>query len=219
MIKTIKSILKGYIGEQKMRLINSIMLGDDNYLSISNLTLPNEYSSNLKTTQIDGLILDKRNNLIFVIEAKNYNHCDIAGDISEKTWKVSYNGSAKDFTMYNPLFQNYGHIKNIQNILNKHNINIPLNQFHSIIYFLGKEKLYLHNRQNNNSHLFSINNIVSNHKEYLSCIKRKRISFPSNYDADKVFNILNDANLTKKIGLTSLYHSYKHKKEVKKYTR
>ena len=39
-----------------------------------------------------------------LIEAKNYNHCKIVGNVREKDWMVEYN-SSKKFHMYKPIFQ------------------------------------------------------------------------------------------------------------------
>lgn len=56
-----------------------------------------------------------------VIEAKNYNNCEIIGNVKEKDWNVIYN-EHKKFHLYNPIFQVNSGVWNIK----KHIPNIYL---------------------------------------------------------------------------------------------
>ena len=58
-----------------------------------------------------------------LVEAKNYNHCRIVGEVKEKNWKVVYN-EQKQFHLYNPLFQLNSGVWNIK----KHLPNIYLDR-------------------------------------------------------------------------------------------
>jgi hypothetical protein len=60
-------------------------------------------------SQIDHIVISPHG--IFVIETKNYSG-EIKGTRSDKYWRVS-----NRFNMYNPLMQNYGHIKALEQVL------------------------------------------------------------------------------------------------------
>ena len=49
----------------------------------------------------------------FLIEAKNYQHCEIVGDVKEKDWMVKYNENRK-YHLYNPIFQLNSGVWNIK---------------------------------------------------------------------------------------------------------
>lgn len=67
---------------------------------------------------------------IFVIETKNYKGWITGGEHSEQWTKNMY---GKKYRFYNPLRQNYGHIKTLQSILN-----VPENAYISIVTFSPK---------------------------------------------------------------------------------
>lgn len=48
-----------------------------------------------------------------VVEAKNYNHCSIQGNVKEKDWECVYNKN-KRFHLYNPIFQVVSGVWNIK---------------------------------------------------------------------------------------------------------
>lgn len=74
-------------------------------------------------SQIDHLVISPY--CLFVIETKNYNG-EIKGGRSDKQWTVS-----NRYKMYNPLKQNYGHIKAIESMLK----GVPAVRFISMISF------------------------------------------------------------------------------------
>ena len=126
MIKTIdhevKSQIKGNLGEirQEIRLDR---LPRENYKSINNILIPNEN----KTSQIDHLVIS--NYGIFIIENKNYQG-RIYGKQYDKSWTQVIGKSRNTF--YNPIAQNYGHIKAVQNIIGKNH------KIYSVIVFSDK---------------------------------------------------------------------------------
>ncbi|MEK4140096.1 nuclease-related domain-containing protein [Paenibacillus sp. FSL L8-0333] len=76
--------------------------------SLSDLMLPNP-KSRTGYTQIDHIVISPY--CLFVIETKNYNG-EIKGGRTDQQWSVS-----NRYKMYNPLKQNYGHIKAIESLI------------------------------------------------------------------------------------------------------
>lgn len=83
-----------------------------------------------KTTQIDHVLIGKKG--IFVIETKDFSGI-IKGEEYSKVWTQIIKGYSNEF--YNPIRQNYGHIKALENLTKKRNI------FISTIVFTNKSKL------------------------------------------------------------------------------
>lgn len=73
--------------------------------SLSDLLLPNP-KSRTGYAQIDHIVISPY--CLFVIETKNYNG-EIKGGRTDQQWSVS-----NRYKMYNPLKQNYGHIKAVE---------------------------------------------------------------------------------------------------------
>ena len=117
--------IKGTLGElrQEIRLDG---LPREHYKVINNIIIPNKEN----TSQIDHLVIS--NFGIFVIENKNFKG-NIYGSERSKTWTQFLGGTKNNF--YNPIYQNYSHIKAIENILGT-NKNI-----YSIIVFGEKSTL------------------------------------------------------------------------------
>ena len=116
MFKTIKSIFRGLVGEFKANALNSAALSKDFYI-INNLTVnTNNSEAGSETTQIDSVLISKQHEKIICVEIKNYRG-EISGDINEKQWQTTYQSykEPKIYPTYNPLFQNYAHIKARQN--------------------------------------------------------------------------------------------------------
>lgn len=104
-IKLYKPKTKGEIGEYK---VNKKLKNFSNYLLLKDILLPTETG----TTQIDHILIGKKG--VFVIETKNYNGW-IYGDERSQYWtQVLYNTKNK---FYNPIKQNYAHVKAIERIL------------------------------------------------------------------------------------------------------
>jgi hypothetical protein len=101
-----KSIRKGEIGEYKIDIQLAQLPKDYRYLN--DLMIENN-KSRTGYSQIDHVVITPY--CLFIIETKNYEG-EIKGDTSDRYWSVS-----NKFKMYNPLLQNYGHIKALENIL------------------------------------------------------------------------------------------------------
>lgn len=79
---------------------------------LNDLLIPNPKSRS-GYSQVDHLVISPSG--LFVIETKNYNG-EIKGARTDKYWNVS-----NRFKMYNPLMQNYGHIKALELLLSDFN--------------------------------------------------------------------------------------------------
>ncbi|MBP2113384.1 nuclease-related domain-containing protein [Paenibacillus silagei] len=96
----------GELGEHKINIQLDQLPKDCKFLS--DLLLPNS-KSRTGYAQIDHVVISPY--CLFVIETKNYNG-EIKGGRTDQQWSVS-----NRYKMYNPLKQNYGHIKAIESLL------------------------------------------------------------------------------------------------------
>lgn len=124
-------------------------LPKNEYLISSNVLILDE---NGKTHQIDHIVFSKYG--IFVIETKTFQGL-IKGDTYQKQWTQFLGKSKNNF--YNPIHQNYGHIKALEKLLN-----IPEKNFVSIVCFSNEAKLEIANNDN----VVNINNLNNKIKEY-----------------------------------------------------
>lgn len=118
-----KSLFKGWFGETMTSAAMWIGLDENIYHRLNNVTLPKE---NGMTTQIDHIIVSRCG--IFVIETKNYQGW-IFGNAKQEKWTQVLKGGKK-FQFYNPIRQNYGHIKTLSRLLG-----LEFNYFHGIVWF------------------------------------------------------------------------------------
>lgn len=233
MFKTIKSIFRGLVGEYKANALNSAALSKDFYI-INNLTINTDNNSS-ETTQIDSVLISKQYEKIICLEIKNYRG-EVSGDINEKQWQTTYQSykEPKTYPTYNPLFQNYAHIKAIQSIIkNKIGIDMNLDKFESIIYYNGDSQLKITNNKKDdrkNNHLFSPSCIVDNYKEYIKAIDniiereivitqthKKEYSENTTMKQNKeIYEILKQEDLTNGLNLKSIGNYIKHVKQQKR---
>ncbi|MEK4518522.1 nuclease-related domain-containing protein [Paenibacillus sp. FSL H8-0122] len=96
----------GELGEHKITIQLDQLPNDCK--SLSDLLLPNP-KSRTGYAQIDHVVISPY--CVFVIETKNYNG-EIKGGRADQQWSVS-----SRYKMYNPLKQNYGHIKAIESLI------------------------------------------------------------------------------------------------------
>ncbi|WEG11161.1 NERD domain-containing protein [Pullulanibacillus sp. KACC 23026] len=119
--------VKGFLGEAGVRRALK-KLPEQDYLVLNDVMLPNQG----KTTQVDHIVLSKYG--IFVIETKNYKGW-IIGKEKDRQWtQVIYKRKER---FYNPIHQNYGHIKALETILS----GVYEGDFHSIICFSDRATL------------------------------------------------------------------------------
>lgn len=118
-----KSLFKGWLGEALVNAVSWAVLDKAIYHRFNDVTLLKE---NGMTTQIDHIIVSKYG--IFVIETKTYKGW-IFGNEKQEQWTQVLAGGKK-FQFYNPIRQNYGHIKTLSTLLD-----LDLSCFHGIIWF------------------------------------------------------------------------------------
>lgn len=106
-VSNILNKIKGY------KLLNDIMIKGDS-----------------GTSQIDHILISKKG--IFVIETKDYSG-SIYGEEYSRYWTQIINKRKNQF--YNPIRQNYGHVKALERYLKRSNI------FISVIVFTNKSNL------------------------------------------------------------------------------
>ena len=106
-VKETLSKIRGY------KLLNDIMIRGNN-----------------GTSQIDHILIGKKG--VFVIETKDYNGI-IYGEEYSREWTQVINLKKNKF--YNPIRQNYGHIKSLEKYITRKNI------FISLIVFTNKSTL------------------------------------------------------------------------------
>lgn len=99
--------IKGVLGET---VVAKLLLGlpEDKYIILNNIMLKTEKG----TTQIDHIVVSIYG--IFVIETKNYKGIITGTEFGDKWTKNMY---GKKYYFYNPLKQNYGHVKALEKLL------------------------------------------------------------------------------------------------------
>lgn len=96
----------GELGEYKINIQLDQLPKDNKHLSDIMIT---NSRSRTGYSQIDHVVVSP--NGLFVIETKNYNG-EIKGGRSDQHWRVN-----NKFNMFNPIKQNYGHIKALEHLL------------------------------------------------------------------------------------------------------
>ncbi|MGA1932470.1 nuclease-related domain-containing protein [Arcobacter sp. YIC-464] len=120
-------IVKGIIGEKSVYIVLNNLLNKEKYFIMQDITLEKKDD----TTQIDLIVFSIYG--IFVIEVKNYKGW-IFGNTNQKTWTQSIYKKKNKFQ--NPLYQNYKHIKFLEETLNISMNNI----FKNVVVFTGDSK-------------------------------------------------------------------------------
>lgn len=107
-VRQLLPMVKGKIGESRVRRELDRGLPQLGYKVLHDITLPAEVG----TTQIDHLVLSSFG--LFVIETKTMSGW-IFGSEHQATWTQSFH--RKKVSFQNPLRQNYGHVKVLQQLL------------------------------------------------------------------------------------------------------
>jgi len=123
---SLRSLIKGWVGEIQGTLAKKIFLDADTYIDLNNVTIPTSNG----TTQIDHVIVSRYG--IFVVETKNMDGW-IFGDEKSPQWTQSLFG--KKYRFQNPLRQNYKHTKALSEYLV-----IEHEKFLSVVMFWGKSE-------------------------------------------------------------------------------
>jgi hypothetical protein len=180
-----KSIRKGELGEYKINIQLDQLPKECKYLSdimIVNTKSKTGYS------QIDHVVISPYG--IFVIETKNYSG-EIRGNRDDRYWTVN-----RRFKMYNPILQNFGHVKAIQNVL----INLKDTDFISMISFTMRCRFNIDPELRK----ISSHQLVIYDTELSEFIQRKIIRLSMEHpqpliEADKIeeiYTLLSEANIT-----------------------
>ena len=176
--------LRGLLGELKSsNVLNKL---PSEYKKYSDLMLYSDH----RTHQIDNLVISKYG--IFVIEMKNYQGKVVGNEFSDK-W-TQYIGSKKN-KFYNPIKQNYGHMRCLSDILN-----LGMNYFIPVIVFSNETEIDC-----DTDYVINLKDLV----KYI--LKQKRVM---NIDVDRISEILEDNNITDRNVRNS--HVKKLKKNVSK---
>lgn len=113
--------------------------------------------SNKGVTQIDHVVVSEFG--IFVIETKNYKGVIIGSPDADK-WKQKLGNTTNNF--YNPLRQNYGHIKALQTLTG-----LPESAFISIIAFSLDAKLRVDDAEGRVVYFNKLTTAIKGHQEKL----------------------------------------------------
>ncbi|MCK5697257.1 MAG: NERD domain-containing protein [Gammaproteobacteria bacterium] len=178
---------KGMMGEFFVNFSAKILLDNNNYYLIKNVTLPTSDGS----TQIDHIIISVYG--IFVIETKNMKGL-IVGDPKEKMWIQKIHTYSNHFQ--NPLHQNYKHVKVLQSLLK-----INQQKIYSIVVFVGKSTFKTKMPQN-----------VTYRKGYINFIKSKTNAIISEADVKKIIDKIENGRLTP--SFTTHQDHIKHVKHI-----
>lgn len=152
---------RGYMGEFWVKL-ELKKLSKKEYIILNDIMLRDRNG----THQIDHLVISKYG--IFVIEMKNY-YGLITGNEYKDNW-CQHLGRKKYF-FKNPIHQNYGHIKSLEEILNLDN-----NIFISIVCFSNQAKM----RVDNKSIVVQLEQLLNTIKSFNKIILEKEIDIIAN---------------------------------------
>jgi hypothetical protein len=174
--------------ERKMRL--SGKSGENFVISVLNKLDPGQYkiindvllpsNGNTKTTQTDHIVVS--NFGVFCIETKDYTGW-IYGRANDEKWTHSFNRYDK-FRFYNPLRQNYAHVKSVEDLMVKINISTPVFSF---VAFPSADKLKISGTDNVGFARDILYKIKSIKKRVLSDSERDSI-----YEAIMAANIIDE---------------------------
>ncbi len=130
LIDSIKKNVKGVVGELKVDIILSGFTFENSF-SIRDLLLVRDG----KSTQIDNILFTYKK--VYIIETKNYSGWIYGSEIG-KSWTQTFNfyGKVTKSSFYNPLTQNYGHIKFFSKFFD-----LPLTSFVNIVVFSNDAEL------------------------------------------------------------------------------
>ena len=154
--KDVRIEIKGTLGEARQE-IRLHTLDREKYKVINDIIIPNKD----KTSQIDHLIIS--NYGIFVIENKNFSG-SIYGSEKDRSW-TQVMGKSRN-TFYNPILQNYGHIKALQALIGNNK------QIYSIIVFGEKATLKKIDIENENIKVINETKLLETIKTYKESLNK-----------------------------------------------
>jgi hypothetical protein len=145
----IKKNVKGAFGEVKIDFILG-RFTNESCFTVRDLLLVRDGKSN----QIDNILFTTKK--VYVIESKNYSGW-IYGSESGKSWTQTFNhyGKVTKSSFYNPLTQNYGHIKYLSTFLD-----IPITNFINIVVFSNDAELKNITTDKPYNHVINLKNLI-----------------------------------------------------------
>lgn len=161
--------LRGKYGEKWARK-ELEKLSKDDYILLNDIMIKDEYG----THQIDNIVIS--DNYIFVIEIKNYYGLIVGNQYNDK-W-IQWLGKHKN-EFYNPLRQNYGHIKSLTKMLNLDEV-----YFKSVICFSNDAKLNVKTSE-----------IVINLRDLIKIVRKYESNEKCIIDKDKFRKIIINSNI------------------------
>ena len=174
-LKNRKKDKKINLGEQEVNKVLSKIKG---YKLLSDIMIKNEKG----TSQIDHILIGKKG--IFVIETKDYSGL-IYGEEYSRYWTQVINRNNNQF--YNPIRQNYGHVKALEKYIKRDDI------FISVIVFTNKSKL---KKVETETPVIQLNKLKKFIKKYKSDVKLSKKEIEEIYTFIKKSNI--DSNRARK---------------------
>jgi len=186
----IKSKFPSWIGQSGENFVSEELhqLDITYYRTLDDLMLPSNGNSSF--TQIDHVVVS--NFGIFCIETKSYKGW-VFGNVNQKYWtQVIYRFRNR---FYNPLFQNFAHIKAIENLLGLRRLKLPIV---SLVVFPRADRLKISGTDS----VGGIDDIMRKIGNYTTIIY-------TDFERNEIFNLLSSANIFDE-GVRKL-----HSKEVK----
>ncbi|GAB6169573.1 hypothetical protein JCM1393_20330 [Clostridium carnis] len=168
--------------------VNKILRKFHRYKLLSDIMIKRDNG----TSQIDHILISKKG--IFVIETKDYNGL-IYGDQYSKYWTQILYTEKNSF--YNPIRQNYGHIKALEEYLNEKDI------FISVIVFTNKSKL---KKVKTDTPVINLKKLKRFIKKYKSDIELSKEEIEYFYNVIKNGNI--DSNRARKKHIKMIRRKY-----------
>ena len=167
-VKRNRNVSKLNIGEVE---VNSILHSMSKYKLLSDIMIKGQNG----TTQIDHILIGKKG--VFVIETKDFSGL-IYGDEYSKYWTQVINRTTNEF--YNPIRQNYGHVKSLERCIERKDI------FISLVVFTNKSKL---KEVNTETPVIQLNKLKRFIKRYKTDIKLSKKEIDNIYNSIKKSNI------------------------------
>ncbi len=183
-LRFFKADIKGFVGEKTTSSV-LFFLNKSKYKVLNDVIL----KSGGYTTQIDHIVISDFG--IFVIETKNYKGWIVGSENAEFWTQVIYRRKEK---LYNPIRQNFGHIKALKNCLHEY----PNVVYKSIIVFPSKADI----KVNTTTDVIYLQNLLETIRKY------SQINL-SETDKENIYNKISSLNLAE------TFNKRKHVKAIK----
>lgn len=171
LIRKERNIKRINIGEQE---VNNLLSKIKGYKLLNDIMVKGEKG----TSQIDHILIGKKG--IFVIETKDFSGL-IYGDQYSKYWTQIINRTSNEF--YNPIRQNYGHIKSLEKHIKRKDI------FISVIVFTNKSKLKKVKTETPVIQLYKLKRFIKRYKSDIRLSKK---------EIDEIYNLIKKSNINSK---------------------